>query len=86
MRARFNADDAGAHQLRLTVLDIDGRSLAEMTASIRIPPLSDHQTTTLCIAFPISGMELRSYGEHAIDLALDEHSVLRTPFFVEKPS
>ena len=94
-RVRFDESErTGKHQLRLTVLDIDGRTLAEVHVGLDLPapptvtperPELFRAVATVCITFPITGMELRSYGEHAIDLALDGRPPLRTPFYVYPP-
>ncbi len=94
MFQRFRAHCIGKHRIRLTVLDIDGRILGEAFVDFDLgkPPVaaperpeSFHPAAILCITFPITGMELKSYGEHAIDLALDAQPVLRTPFYVYPP-
>jgi hypothetical protein len=82
VRASFDESETGNHKLTVRVLDIDGRVLGEALVEFQLPKESFQPTSTLCIAFPISGMELRSYGEHAIDLILDGISTLRTPFYV----
>jgi hypothetical protein len=86
VRVRFSSEESGDHKLMVTVLDIDGRVLGEALVGIRLSPESFHPTATLSIALPISGMLLKSYGEHAIDLALDEQSLVRSPFYVRPPS
>ena len=95
--ARIRLDESersGPHTLRITVLDIDGRILADAVATLQMPdppvaapgqPELFRPIATLCITFPITGMELRSYGEHAIDLAWDGQPPLRTPFYVYPP-
>jgi hypothetical protein len=94
---RLRLDDServGQHRLRLTVMDIDGRTLGEAFVDFQMPeppvaapgqPELFRPIATLCITFPITGMELKSYGEHAIDLALDGEPLLRTPFYVYPP-
>jgi hypothetical protein len=84
VRARFGPEEAGDHELRVTVADTDGRILAQMRVAFRLPPESFRPTTTMSIVFPISGMELRGAGEHVIDLILDGQAPLRTPFQVHR--
>lgn len=82
VRASFDESEIGNHRLILRVLDIDGRVLGEAEIAFQLQKESFQPTVALCIAFPISGMELKSYGEHAIDLVLNGRSLLRTPFYV----
>lgn len=96
--ARIRLDESersGAHHIRLTVLDTDGRILGDASVDFQMPePPADapgrpelfRPIASLCISFPIMGMELRSYGEHAIDLALDGQPARRTPFYVYLPN
>jgi hypothetical protein len=81
LRVRFSPEDAGEKVLRVTVLDIDGRILGEARAELKLPAELIQPTVTLNMAFPISGMELKSYGEHAIDVAWGD-AVYRTHFHV----
>jgi hypothetical protein len=83
-RLRFDRDLAGDHNLKVTVVDPDGRVLGQMIVSFRLAPESFGPTATMNLVFPITGMELRALGEHAIDLILDERPALRTPFYVTK--
>lgn len=84
VRACFSPDEAGQHQLILRTVDPDGRNLGEMTIQLALSPESFDPKFTLSIALPIAGMELRCFGEYAIDLLLDGEEPIRTPFFVKK--
>ena len=55
-----------------------------MIVSFRLAPESFSPTAIMNLVFPITGMELRSLGEYAIDLILNERPALRTPFYVSK--
>jgi hypothetical protein len=81
-RLRFDPGEAGEHRLKATVADPDGRVLGQMIVSFQLFPNLFTPAATMNLVFPISGMELRSVGEHAIDLVLDDRQTLRSPFFV----
>jgi hypothetical protein len=83
-RLRFEPGEAGEHQLKVTVADPDGRVLGLMMVAFQLFPQVFTPAATMNLVFPISGMELRSAGEHAIDLALDDRPPLRTPFYIIK--
>lgn len=85
VRACFSSEEAGSHHLILRIVDPDGRTLGEMSLQLNLPRESFDPKFILSIAFPISGMELRSYGEHAIDLILNDEEPIRTLFYVKKP-
>jgi hypothetical protein len=81
---RFEDTAPGEHELKVTVAERDGRILAQMGVLFRLPEEPSRTPTTLCIVFPISGMELRCVGEHVIDLMLDGQAPVRNPFQVKK--
>jgi hypothetical protein len=83
-RLRFDQGETGDHQLKVTVADTDGRILGQMTVEFQLFQNLFKPSATMNLVFPMSGMELRSVGEHTIDLALDDCPPLRTPFYVSK--
>jgi Family of unknown function (DUF6941) len=83
-RLRFEPSEAGDRQLKVTVADPDGRVLGQMMVAFQLFPHLFAPAATMNLVFPISGMELRSAGEHAIDLTLDDRRAVRTPFYVIK--
>jgi len=82
-RIAFDDSEVGNHNLTFRVLDVDGRVLGEAKAAFQLPKEMLRTTATMCIVFPINGMELKSFGEHAIDIHLDGKSSLRTSFYVQ---
>ncbi|MEI6715628.1 MAG: hypothetical protein WCO60_17870 [Verrucomicrobiota bacterium] len=84
VRACFSPEEVGQHQLILRIVDPDGRTLGEMTISLSLSKESFDPKFTLSITFPINGMELRCFGEYAIDLLLDNEEPIRTAFYVKE--
>jgi hypothetical protein len=88
LRLLFDDSEFGRRLFRLTVMDTDGRTLAQNVYYLDIDaaslPLQEsfHPAATLCLVRPLGEIELRSYGEHAIDLALDDQPASRTTFYV----
>lgn len=83
-RVGFNTDERGDVSLRATVADPQGRILGQMTVNLSLPNIPGLRDPVLNLVFPISGMELRAYGEHRIDLALNGRDFHRAIFFVEQ--
>ena len=81
-RLRFDLGEDGDHQLKVTVADPDGRILGQMMVAFQLFPRMFAPAATMSLVFPVSGMELQSAGEHAIDLTLDDRRTTRTPFYV----
>jgi len=86
VRIKFEPEESGDCQLKVTVLDIDGQIAVQADVGLRLPTVSDLRPTgTLNMVFPISGMNLRLHGEHAVDLSLSSGSSIRTSFYVRAP-
>lgn len=83
-RLRFDPAEAGQHQLKVTVADTDGRILGQMMVAFQLLQTLFNPSATMNLVFPISGMELRHTGEHTIDLILDGHPPVRSPFYVTR--
>jgi len=83
-RLGFDEEEIGDHVLKVTVLDIDGHVLGQFQAPIHITQELCRLRWRLSIIFPISGMELRCAGDHAIDLTIDERDPLRNLFQVHR--
>lgn len=84
VRACFSPEEIGNHHLILRIVDPDGRTPGEMTIDLSFTEESFDPKLILCIAFPINGMELKCFGEYAIDLLLDENEPIRMPFYVKQ--
>jgi hypothetical protein len=85
-RLRFRPDEAGDHELKMTVGDPDGRVLGQMVVSFRVDRSPVHPEASLAIVFPVFGMDIHCAGEHMIDLILDGGPELRMPLYVVKIS
>jgi hypothetical protein len=83
-RLRFEPEEAGKHQLTVTVSDHDGRILGQMKVEFVLYDRVFSPAATMNLVFPISGMELRKTGEHIISLVLDDRQTSNTPFFVNR--
>jgi Family of unknown function (DUF6941) len=83
-RLRFDPDEAGKHQLTVTVSENESRILGRMKVEFVLYDRVFSPAATMNLVFPISGMELRKTGEHTISLVLDDHQTVNTPFYVTR--
>ena len=83
VKLRFDKTEAGQKQLRLTICDDDGKAVLapmELTINVAMPP--DALTNTIQVVANIAGMKIDTFGEYAIDLAIDGRHEGSTPLFV----
>ncbi len=83
VKLRFDKAEAGQKQLRLTICDDDGKAVLapmELTINVAMPP--DALTNTIQVVANIAGMKIDTFGEYAIDLAIDGRHEGSTPLFV----
>jgi hypothetical protein len=83
VKLRFDKAEAGQHALRLTICDDDGKAVLapmELTIAVAMPP--DALTNTIQVVANIAGLKVDTFGEYAIDLALNGRHEGSTPLFV----
>ena len=82
-RVRFERIEEGPHQLKISIIDADGRPV--------VPPISEDLTVkfardlpTVCKAFalPFAQLMLPEYGEYAIKVAIDRIALASVPLYV----
>ncbi len=82
-RVRFERIEEGMHQLRLMIMDADGRAVApEIVEDLEVR--FARELPTVCKAFAIEFKDLLfpEHGEYAIKLALDRVSLASVPIYV----
>ena len=83
LRIIFNDTDEGKHQLKISLIDEDGRNLLpkiESNLDIRIPENMFFATTNLVIN--LQGMKFEKGGQYSIDAMLDGNIIARVPLQV----
>lgn len=85
LRIRFHLAEEGEHRLRLSLIDEDGHAAAppiDATVTVRIDPALGSAALNLIVN--IQRLEVRRFGEHRLDLAMDEKPLGSLPFFVRQ--
>lgn len=89
VRLRFDRIEAGQHELKLQVVDADGRGVMNpLQAKLGVAFGEKDRTAAISLVIDINGLSLPSFGEYSIDLAVDAHHVGSIPFQLleQKPS
>ena len=71
-RIRFHRVEEGAHKLRVSVADADGRSvIPNVEAQVAVPFPEHAQSATFNLVVNINGLKLGVFGEYTTDIAVD---------------
>ena len=85
IRLRFDTMEVAVHQVRMTMVDIDGKTIFDgMNASIhpRIP--SDLSSVAVNLIMQIQRLKFEDFGEYALHLEVDRQIVANLPLTVAK--
>ena len=86
IRIRFSAIEQGDHEMRINVIDQDGKSIApklQGRITVQLPDAADSKTVN--IVLHLQRLELKSYGRYSVDFALDARHEASLPFNVRRP-
>ena len=82
-RVRFDRIEEGAHQLKITIIDADGRPVVPSIAEdLSVQLARDLPTVCKAFALPFAQLMLPEYGEYAIKVAVDRISLASVPLYV----
>lgn len=83
LRLVFNQAEEGRHQLRLTLIDADGRSLLpKIEPVVEVRMGKENYFATSNLVFNLQGMKFDKPGQYSIDITLDENMIARIPLQV----
>ena len=83
LRLVFNQAEEGRHQLHLTLIDADGRSLLpKIEPTIEVRMGKDSYFATSNLVFNLQGMKFDKSGQYSIDISLDKNMIARIPLQV----
>ncbi len=81
IRLRFDRIESGEHDLKLHVVDADGKGVMNpLQAKLRVQHAEHHRNAAICLVIDVNQLSLPSFGEYSIDLAVDSLHVGSTPF------
>ena len=84
-RARFDRTEEGEHNIRLNVVDTDGKDIMPpMKGNIKVRIGPDVESTAVNLILNLQRMRLERFGEYQIDLYVDEAHAATLPFYVRQ--
>ena len=82
-RVRFERIEEGSHQLKITIIDADGRPVVPaITEDLSVQLARDLPTVCKAFALPFAQLMLPEYGEYAIKVAIDRIALASVPLYV----
>jgi hypothetical protein len=85
LRIRFNNAERGEHRVAVNFVDLDGKHLIPgADGTININFSESQRSGSANLVLNIQMLQLQSYGEHSIDLAVDGMNVGSLPLFIRE--
>lgn len=83
IRLRFPSIEEGNHKFRLTFTDADGQPLMQpLEGDIPVKMSPDQISSVRNLVVSFRGIELKEFGEHSIDFAIDGRHEASIPLFM----
>ena len=87
VRIRFKKTEVGAHNLTLHIVDYDGHMvIPPLQGQFQIQLGGSDSRGAVNLVLNLQGLIFKSYGNYAINLAIDGHEIGSLPFSVRKPN
>ncbi|MBC8481408.1 MAG: hypothetical protein H8D47_01925 [Planctomycetes bacterium] len=84
-RIRFEKIEAGEHQIRINIIDSDGKSIGpDLKGNIDVRFGEKAETTVANIILNIQRLKFENYGKYRIDLAIDGQMKGSLPLYVRE--
>ncbi len=85
LRIRFQKTEAGQHRLTVHIVNIDGNLLIPaIEGAIGIEILGNSQIASANVVLNLGQLQFKTYGEYAINLAIDGRQEASLPFWVRE--
>jgi hypothetical protein len=84
LRARFKRIESGARQVRLALVDADGRPVIPPFQTVMNIQVRDQDSVVANLILNLQQVKLGAFGRYAIDLAVDGRQEGSLPFFVRR--
>jgi hypothetical protein len=83
LRLRLSRSEFGKHQIRLLLIDDDGKTVGpDINGEFETAPANEAETACVNFVFNLQALPLPSYGRMHFDLAVDRNQLGRLPLYV----
>lgn len=87
LRIRFSKIEEGKHSLALHIVDSDGKMIVPpLNGEFGIQLAGDGVEGAINLVLNLQGLTFSSYGEYAVNLAIDSQKLDSLPFWVKRPA
>jgi hypothetical protein len=84
IRIRFNRDEIGKHSFENIIISPNGTKILEVKGELEVVVKEDFQTGTFNLVFNIRDLKCIEYGEHTINLKIDDSELGSIVYYVKK--
>jgi len=86
LRIRFKKVEVGNHNLTLHIVDYDGNPvIPPLNGQFAIQLAGQDQVGAINLILNLQGLIFKSFGGHAVNLAIDGREIGSLPFSIKKP-
>lgn len=85
VQVRYWASEAGARPLSVRLIDADGRAVSAAEGQIMFGDTGESPTGIARLLLTLAALPLEHYGDHAVQVSIDDHEVARLPLRVMEP-
>ena len=85
VRIRFSKIEQGKHNMRLNVIDQDGKNIVpKLDGKLNVPARQDVDSIAVNMILNLQGIKFEKFGKYRIDFALDGRQEATLPFHVKQ--
>lgn len=85
IRVRFHRIEEGAHKLRLTFADEDGKAvMSPVEAGVQVRFADNARSATMNLVLGVNALKLERFGEYSVDLGVDGVHLGSHPLYLER--
>jgi hypothetical protein len=85
IRIRFSKIEQGEHNMKLNVIDQDGKNIVpKLDGKLNVPERKDAESLAVNMILNLQGIKFEKFGKYRIDFALDGRQEATLPFHVRQ--
>lgn len=85
IRIRFSSIEQGSHQMRLNIIDEDGKTIVpKLEGKVSVPSQKDANSIAVNMILNLQGVKFENFGEYRVDFAIDGRQEASLPFHLKQ--